>query len=64
MHKPVYTYTNSNNDDQVMQLDFGMINNNQLYLFSFISNPSVYYNYIPTIDKMIGSISKTLKKSL
>jgi len=57
MHKLVYTYTNSNND-QVMQLDFGMINNNQLYLFSFISNPSVYYNYIPTVDKMIGSVNK------
>ena len=57
MHKLVYSYTNSNNE-QVMQLDFGMINNNQLYLFSFISSPSVYYNYIPTVDKMIGSLSK------
>ena len=57
MHKLVYTYTNANKE-QVMQLDFGMINNNQLYLFSFISNPSVYYNYIPTVDKMIGSLSK------
>jgi len=57
MHKLVYSYTNSNNEE-VMQLDFGMINNNQLYLFSFISSPSVYYNYIPTVDKMIGSISK------
>jgi protein-disulfide isomerase len=61
MHKLVYTYTNSNNE-QVMQLDFGMINNNQLYLFSFISSPSVYYNYIPTVDKMIGSISKYFKE--
>src|SRR5687767_920771 len=34
MHKLVYTYTNSNNE-QVMQLDFGMINNNHLYLISF-----------------------------
>src|SRR5918994_1005463 len=34
MHKLVYTFTNSNNE-QVMQLDFGMINNNQLYLISF-----------------------------
>ena len=57
MHKLVYSYTNSNNE-QVMQLDFGMINNDQLYLFSFISSPSVYYNYIPTVDKMIGSLSK------
>ena len=57
MHKLVYTYTNSNNQ-QVMQLDFGMINNDQLYLFSFISSPSVYYNYIPTVDKMIGSLNK------
>src|SRR5688500_277927 len=57
MHKLVYTYTNSNNE-QVMQLDFGMINNDQLYLFSFISSPSIYYNYIPTIDKMIGSLNK------
>ncbi len=57
MHKLVYSYTNSNNE-QVMELDFGMINNDQLYLFSFISSPSVYYNYIPTVDKMIGSISK------
>jgi protein-disulfide isomerase len=57
MHKLVYTYTNSNNE-QVMQLDFGMINNDQLYLFSFISSPSVYYNYIPTVDKMIGSLNK------
>ena len=57
MHKLVYTYTNSNNE-QVMQLDFGMINNDQLYLFSFISRPSVYYNYIPTVDKMIGSLNK------
>jgi protein-disulfide isomerase len=58
MHKLVYSFTNSNNGEQVMQLDFGMINNNQLYLISFISNPSVYYNYIPTVDKMIGSLSK------
>ena len=57
MHKLVYSYTNSNNE-QVMQLDFGMINNDQLYLFSFVSSPSVYYNYIPTVDKMIGSLSK------
>src|SRR5215217_7504903 len=57
MHKLVYSYTNSNNE-QVMQLDFGIINNNQLYLISFISNPSVYYNYIPTVDKMIGSLNK------
>jgi protein-disulfide isomerase len=57
MHKLVYTYTNSNNEP-VMQLDFGMINNNQLYLISFISSPSVYYNYIPTVDKMIGSLNK------
>jgi protein-disulfide isomerase len=57
MHKLVYTYTNSNNE-QVMQLDFGMINNDQLYLFSFISSPSIYYNYIPTVDQMIGSLNK------
>jgi protein-disulfide isomerase len=57
MHKLVYSYTNSNNK-QIMQLDFGMINNNQLYLFSLISSPSVYYNYLPIVDKMIGSISK------
>ena len=61
MHKLVYSYTNSNNE-KIMQLDFGMINNNQLYLFSFISSPSVYYNYIPTVDKMIGSISKYFKE--
>jgi protein-disulfide isomerase len=61
MHKLVYTFTNSNNE-QVMQLDFGMINNNQLYLISFISSPSVYYNYIPTVDKMIGSLSKYFKE--
>ena len=61
MHKLVYSYTNSNNET-IMQLDFGMINNNQLYLFSFISSPSVYYNYIPTVDKMIGSISKYFKE--
>ncbi len=62
MHKLVYSYTNSNNE-KIMQLDFGMINNNQLYLFSFISSPSVYYNYIPTVDKMIGSISKYFKEN-
>ena len=62
MHKLVYTYTNSNNE-QIMQLDFGMINNNQLYLISFISSPSVYYNYIPIVDKMIGSLSKYFKES-
>ena len=62
MHKLVYTYTNSNKE-QIMQLDFGMINNNQLYLFSFISSPSVYYNYIPTVDKMIGSLSKYFKET-
>ena len=62
MHKLVYTYTNSNNE-QVMQLDFGMINNNQLYLFSFISSPLAYYNYIPTVDKMIGSLSKYFKET-
>jgi protein-disulfide isomerase len=61
MHKLVYSYINSNKE-QVMQLDFGMINNNQLYLVSFISNPSVYYNYIPTVDKMIGSLSKYFKE--
>jgi protein-disulfide isomerase len=61
MHKLVYSYTNSNNE-KVMQLDFGIINNNQLYLISFISNPSVYYNYIPTVDKMIGSVSKYFKE--
>ena len=61
MHKLVYSYTNSNNE-KIMQLDFGMINNNQLYLFSFISSPSVYYNYIPTVDKMIGSISKYIQE--
>jgi protein-disulfide isomerase len=61
MHKLVYLYTNSNNNNnqqQVIQLDFGMINNNQLYLISFISQPSIYYNYLPTVDKMIGSVSK------
>ena len=62
MHKLVYTYTNSNGE-QVIQLDFGMINNNQLYLTSFISSPSVYYNYIPTVDKMIGSLSKYFKET-
>jgi protein-disulfide isomerase len=62
MHKLVYSYTNSHNE-KIMQLDFGMINNNQLYLFSFISSPSVYYNYIPTVDKMIGSISKYFKEN-
>src|SRR5215204_710747 len=62
MHKLVYSYKNSNKE-QVMQLDFGMINNNQLYLFSFISSPSVYYNYISTVDKMIGSLSKYFKET-
>ena len=62
MHKLVYTYTNSNNE-KIIQLDFGMINNNQFYLVSFISSPSVYYNYIPTVDKMIGSISKYFKEN-
>ena len=61
MHKLVYSYTNSDKE-QVMQLDFGMINNNQLYLISFISSPSVYYNYIPTVDKMIGSLNKYFKQ--
>jgi protein-disulfide isomerase len=61
MHKLVYSYTNSNNE-KVMQLDFGMINNNQLYLLSFISSPSLYYNYIPTVDKIIGSISQYFKE--
>src|SRR5215208_997697 len=61
MHKLVYSYTNSNNE-QVMQLDFGIINNNKLYLLSFISSPSEYYNYIPTVDKMIGSINKYFKE--
>ena len=61
MHKLVYSYTNSNNK-QIMQLDFGMINNNQLYLISFISSPSVYYNYLPIVDEMIGSISKYFKE--
>jgi protein-disulfide isomerase len=61
MHKLVYSYTNSNNE-HVMQLDFGIINNNQLYLLSFISSPSEYYNYIPTVDKMIGSINKYFKE--
>jgi len=62
MHKLVYSYTNSNGE-QVMQLDFGMINNNQLYLISFISSPSVYYNYIPIVDKMIGSLSNYFKET-
>ena len=57
MQKLVYSYTNSNKE-QTMQLDFGMINNNQLYLISFISNPSVYYDYLPIVDKMIGSVNK------
>jgi protein-disulfide isomerase len=57
MQKLVYSYTNSNGKP-IMQLDFGMINNNQLYLISFISSPSVYYNYIPTVDSMIGSLNK------
>ena len=61
MHKLVYSYTNSNNE-QVMQLDFGIINNNKLYLLSFVSSPSEYYNYIPTVDKMIGSINKYFKE--
>ena len=62
MHKLVYSYTNSN-DKQIMELDFGMINNNQLYLFSFISSPSVYYNYLPIVDKMIGSVSKYFQET-
>ena len=67
MHKLVYSYIDSNNNNQqqqqVMQLDFGIINNNQLYLISFISNnPSLYYNYLPTVDKMIGSVSKYFKE--
>ena len=57
MQKLVYSYTNSKNE-QIMQLDFGMINNNLLYLISFISNPSVYYDYLPIVDKMIGSVNK------
>ena len=57
MQKLVYSYTNSKNE-QIMQLDFGMINNNQLYLISFISNTSVYYDYLPIVDKMIGSVNK------
>jgi thioredoxin family protein len=57
MQKLVYSYTNSKKE-QIMQLDFGMINNNQLYLISFISNPSVYYDYLPIVDKMIGSVNK------
>src|SRR5918995_577584 len=62
MHKLVYSYTNSNNNEHVMQLDFGIINNDQLYLLSFISSPSEYYNYIPSVDKMIGSINKYFKE--
>jgi protein-disulfide isomerase len=62
MHKLVYSYANSNNNENVMQLDFGIINNNVLYLLSFISSPSEYYNYIPTVDKMIGSINKYFKE--
>jgi hypothetical protein len=62
MLKLVYPYTNSKNG-QIIQLDFGMINNNQLYLIFLISNSSVYYNYLPTVDKMIGSISKYFKEN-
>ena len=59
MHKLVYTYTNSDNEEQVMQLDFGMINNNQLYLISFTTTNT---NQKSSLARDIIHICKNITK--
>jgi len=61
-HKLLYTYTDANNS-RINQLDFGTLNNDKLYILSYIADSKKFYDYVDVADTMMFSLSKNLEQA-
>ncbi|MFB5601164.1 MAG: DsbA family protein [Nitrososphaeraceae archaeon] len=60
-HKLIYTYANQNNA-RINQLDYGTLNNDKLYLLSFVASPKEFYDFVDVADRMMFSLSQHLEQ--
>ncbi|MGD1838879.1 MAG: DsbA family protein [Nitrososphaeraceae archaeon] len=56
-HQLVYSY-DSTDDSQMIQKDFGIIRNDNLYILTLSADGSTYYEYLPIMDRMIASFNQ------
>ena len=56
-HKLIYSYNGPDNS-KIIQLDYGTISGNNLYLLSFIADSKKFYDYLQIVDSMMASLSK------
>lgn len=61
-HKLIYTYTDKNNS-RINQLDYGTLNNDKLYLLSFVASPKEFYDFVQVADRMMFSLSQHLEQA-
>jgi protein-disulfide isomerase len=61
-HKLIYSYIGPDSS-KIVQLDYGTISNNKLYLLSYIADTKQFYDYIQVADKMMGSLSQYSKQA-
>ena len=61
-HKLIYSYKGPDNSN-IIQLDYGTLNNNKLYLLSFTADTKKYYEYVQVADRMMASLDDHLKQA-
>jgi len=61
-HKLIYSYTGPENK-RIVQLDYGTISNNNLYLLSYIADAKKFYDHVQVADKMMASLSEYSKQA-
>jgi protein-disulfide isomerase len=61
-HKLIYSYIGPDNSN-IIQLDYGTINNDKLYLLSFTADTKKFYDYVQVADRMMASLSDHLKQA-
>lgn len=60
--KLIYSYTGPDNS-KIVQLDYGTISNNHLYLLSFTADTKKFYDYVHVADRMMASLSDYSKQA-
>jgi len=61
-HKLIYSY-NGPDKSNIVQLDYGTVNDNNLYLLSFTADTKHFYDYVHVADRMMASLSDYSKQA-
>jgi len=60
--KLIYSYSGPDNS-KIVQLDYGTISNNNLYLLSFTADTKQFYDYVHVADQMMASLGDYSKQA-